>query len=119
MAKLMERKSETEKATEALSGQFDALNIIAEHENAKTETHTTSTKTDDASPKKKERKDQLVTFNLPIEDFDKYKSWFGSKGLSMSMGLRMCLDYVFYQNKTERIEVTKSGIRENDLMRLR
>lgn len=120
MAKLTEKKSETEKATEALSGQFDALNIIAEHENAKEKSPSPSSeKTDTSSSKKKERKDQLVTFNLPVEDFDKYKSWFGSKGISMSMGLRMCLDYVFYQNKTEKIEVTKSGIRENDLMRLR
>lgn len=119
MAKLTERKSETEQATEALSGQFDALNIIAEHENAKPESRSSAQKSEETAQKKKERKDQLVTFNLPIEDFDKYKSWFGSKGISMSMGLRMCLDYLYYQNKAEKIEVTKSGIRENDLMRLR
>ncbi|MBQ0051965.1 MAG: hypothetical protein KBT11_07875 [Treponema sp.] len=111
MAKLTEKKTETAKATQALASQFQALNTIAEHENKKTESSENS-RTDG-------RKDRLCTFNLPAEDYEKYKAWFGSKGLSMSMGLRMCLDYIHYNDKAENLIFTKSGIRENELTRLR
>lgn len=111
MAKLTEKKSETAKATEALSLQFENLNVIASHENKKTQEAEQS--------KTQGRKDRLVTFNLPVEDYEKYKSWFGSKGLSISMGLRMCLDFIYYNDKTENIVLTKSGIRQNDLNKLR
>jgi hypothetical protein len=61
------------------------------------------------------KKDKLITFNIPAEDAEKYKMWFGSKGISMSMGLRMCLDYIYYQDQIKNVVLTKSGIRENAL----
>jgi hypothetical protein len=113
MAKLTEKKTETEKATEALSGQFDALNIIARNEQEKKES------VESAENGKKGRKDKLVTFNIPPEDADKYKKWFGSKGISLSMGIRMCLDYIYYQDQMKKVILTKSGIRENELLNLK
>lgn len=111
MAKLTEKKTETQLATDALVSNFESLNVIAEHENEK------KAPAEEAA-NKKVKKDTLVTFNVPNEDFDKYKKWFGSKGVTMSQGLRMCLDYLYYQDQSERVVLTKSGIRENSLMRL-
>ncbi len=107
MAKLTEKKTETQEANEAAAKQFSKLNIIAEEENEKKES------------KKISKKDKLITFNLPAEDADKYKMWFGSKGISMSMGIRMCLDYVYFQEQNKNVVITKSGIRENALNLLR
>ncbi|GEM_PF-3072274 len=107
MGKLTEKKTENQEANEAIAKQFEALNIIADNEN---------------SEKKEEKgikKDKLITFNLPTEDAEKYKMWFGSKGLSMSMGLRMCLDYIYYQDQSKNVVLTKSGIRDNQLNLLR
>lgn len=114
MAKLTEKKNktETEKATAALVDQFKALSTIADIENEKPDN-----KIETESQKK--RKDQLVTFTLPVEDFDKYKKWFGSKGISMSMGLRICLDYIYYQDEANRVVLSKSGIRENNFLNLK
>ena len=113
MAKIKENKTETERAADALSGQFDALDVIARNEQDKKEAAVAVAKDG------KGRKDKLVTFNLPPEDADKYKRWFGSKGVSMSMGIRMCLDYINYQDEAGKIVLTKSGIRENDLLKLK
>ena len=107
MAKLTEKKTETQEANESAAKQFSKLNIIAEEENEKKES------------KKISKKDKLITFNLPAEDADKYKMWFGSKGISMSMGIRMCLDYVYFQEQNKNVVITKSGIRENALNLLR
>lgn len=107
MAKLTEKKTETQEANEAAAKQFSKLNIIAEEENEKKESRKIS------------KKDKLITFNLPAEDADKYKMWFGSKGISMSMGIRMCLDYVYFQEQNKNVVITKSGIRENALNLLR
>lgn len=107
MAKLTEKKTETQEANEAAAKQFSKLNIIAAEENEKKES------------KKISKKDKLITFNLPAEDADKYKMWFGSKGISMSMGIRMCLDYVYFQEQNKNVVITKSGIRENALNLLR
>lgn len=114
MAKISEKKpkTETEKATDALTDQFKALTDIANIENTK------QVQKKETEEIKKVRKDQLVTFNLPAEDYEKYKKWFGSKGMSMSMGLRMCLDYVNYQDTAGNLILTKSGIRENNLIKL-
>lgn len=104
MAKISERKTETERATEAITNQFKALSDIANIENERKEVE---------EPKiKRQKKDQLVTFQLPAEDYERYKMWFGSKGVSMSMGIRMCLDYVNFQDNTKKIVLSKSGIRE-------
>ena len=102
MGKLTEKKTENQEVTEALSKQFEALNVIADNENKE-------------KVEKGAKKDKLITFNLPAEDAEKYKMWFGSKGISMSMGLRMCLDYIYYQDQTKNVVLTKSGIRENAL----
>lgn len=113
MPKLTEKKvkTETEKATEALSNQFKALSDIAEIENTKDEK-------EESKEVKKQKKDQLVTFTLPAEDYERYKKWFGSKGISMSMGIRMCLDYINYNDTTGKLVLTKSGIRESSIMNL-
>lgn len=103
MGKLTEKKTENQEVTEALSKQFEALNVIADNENKEKEVE------------KGAKKDKLITFNLPAEDAEKYKMWFGSKGISMSMGLRMCLDYIYYQDQSKNVVLTKSGIRENAL----
>lgn len=113
MAKISEKKikTETELATDAISNQFKALTTIAEIENNKESNN-------ENKSEKKTKKDQLVTFTLPAEDYEKYKIWFGSKGLSMSMGIRMCLDYVNYNDISNKLNLTKSGIRENPLLNL-
>lgn len=107
MAKLTEKKTENQIVKDALSKQFEALDIIAENENS------------EKQEEKESKKDKLVTFNLPAEDAEKYKAWFGSKGISMSMGLRMCLDYIYYQDQNKNVVLTKSGIRDNTLNFLR
>lgn len=105
MAKLTERKTETEKATQALTDQFKALSTIATLESEK--------KVQEKKPEvTQKKKDQLVTFQLPAEDYERYKMWFGSKGVSMSMGIRMCLDYVNFQDNSKKVVLSKSGIRE-------
>ena len=107
MGKLTEKKTENQEANEAIAKQFEALNIIADNENS------------EKKEEKGAKKDKLITFNLPAEDAEKYKMWFGSKGLSMSMGLRMCLDYIYYQDQSKNVVLTKSGIRDNQLNLLR
>ena len=113
MAKITEKKlTETARATAALTDQFEALTTIANIENEKT------VKPAEEFSVTKGRKDKLVTFNLSAEDYDKYKKWFGSKGMSFSLGLRMCLDYINYQDGVGKIVLTKSGVRENNIFKL-
>lgn len=114
MAKLTEKKqTETEKAAMALSDQFKALSTIATIENDRV------VKPNESEPETtKGRKDKLVTFNLSPEEYDKYKKLFGSKGMSFSLGLRMCLDYISYQDEVGKLVITKSGIRENNILKL-
>ena len=56
MGKLTEKKTENQEVTEALSKQFEALNVIADNENKEKEAE------------KGVKKDKLITFNLPAED---------------------------------------------------
>lgn len=110
MAKLKEKKSESDIANELAAHKFEALNVIAQNEN--------DSVNEKEEIKKNSLKQKLVTFNLSQADYDKYREWFGGKGLSVSMGLRMCLDYIYFEDKSEKLILTKSGIRENNLFKL-
>ena len=69
--------------------------------------------------KKEKSKDvQMLTLNVPKNQYDEYKKLFGSSGYSLAKGTRMCLDYIYREILNGNLELTESGLRETVSARL-
>ena len=69
--------------------------------------------------KKEKSKDvQMLTLNVPRNQYDEYKKLFGSSGYSLAKGTRMCLDYIYREIMNGNMELTESGLRETVSSRL-
>lgn len=70
-------------------------------------------KTKSAETRKEKSKEvQMLTLNVPRNQYDEYKKLFGSSGYSLAKGTRMCLDYIYREIKYGNLELTESGLRE-------
>lgn len=64
------------------------------------------------SRRKKAAENQMLTLNVPKDRYDEYKRLFGGAGYSLAKGTRMCLDYIYREILSGRLELTESGLRE-------
>lgn len=97
-------KSQIELQSAAASG-VQKLNIVSQ--NMAEEVNTEETK------KEKSKEVQMLTLNVPKNQYDEYKKLFGSSGYSLAKGTRMCLDYIYREIKNGNLELTESGLRES------
>lgn len=60
-----------------------------------------------------------VSFKISKQKHIEYNKYFGSKGIKLSQGIRMCLDYVKYLEEQQKIIFRDSGIQENEMLKLK
>lgn len=75
----------------------------------------------EAQEEKKEKKSklQLVNFRLDGAEYDEYKKLFGGTGLSFADGARMCLAYIKEEISDGNLKITKAGIRQNAMSKIK
>lgn len=95
---------------QAATASAEKLSIISQE--MAEETKTAQTK------QKKAKEVQMLTLNVPREQYDTYKKLFGAAGYSLAKGTRMCLDYVYREIQSGNLELTESGLRETLAARL-
>lgn len=58
----------------------------------------------------KEKNDKLFTIRTSGKKQREYKAFFASKGLSLSKGVQIAIDYLICQSKKGQIELKDTGI---------
>ena len=69
--------------------------------------------------KKVEKEKVLLNFYISKAKKKEYEKLFGAEGLSLSHGIRMCLDYAALQISAGKLIISDSGIHENILNNLK
>jgi len=62
------------------------------------------------TPKPKSKNDKMFTIRTSQEKQREYKTFFASKGLSVSKGVQIAIDYLIDQAKKGNIELKDTGI---------
>lgn len=86
------------------------LNVIADDIQAK--------ENDLKTQQAKKTVQKQVNFRITEAEYDEYSRFFGGNGVSMSAGLRMCVDYIFRQAEMGNLVLAKSGIWKKELRSL-
>ena len=107
----MAKLKESEALANAAAGTAAKLNII--NQAVETETKAREEKQND------EKEKMLVNFYMSKAKKKEYEKLFGSEGISLSHGIRMCLDYAVLQIMAEKLIISESGIHENILNNLK
>ena len=102
-------KSQLELQAAAAAGT-EKLNIVSQN--------MAEEKKSEETKKEKSKDVQMLTLNVPRNQYDEYKKLFGSSGYSLAKGTRMCLDYIYREIMNGNMELTESGLRETVLSRL-
>ena len=107
----MAKLKESEALANAAAGTAAKLNII--NQAVETETKAREEKNND------EKEKVLLNFYISKAKKKEYEKLFGAEGLSLSHGIRMCLDYAALQISAGKLIISDSGIHENILNNLK
>lgn len=107
MAATLKPKAQLQKAAEEAAEKLNAVSREMAEEIKSSE-----------SKKEKSKEQQLLTLNVSKSQYEGYKKLFGGAGYSLAKGTRMCLDYVYREIESGKLELTESGLRETLSSRL-